>query len=384
MLKTTKVMRTVVSVLQLDPRKYGSMEEYTVFLSRALRDRGWRSVLVFSRMPPEPVLCHFRDTRAQIETFSVEGKLRYYPSILRILRRFRGEVVHFHFFSPFSLLPLVARLGGARVIVFTEHVLFPQALRRITKMKLYVWNRVVLRLLDVIVLSVSEHIKRTLVNYYEMPPERIQTVLNGINLDRFGGASPDEIEQLRQELEIPHATSVVVSASNLRPEKGLSDLLRAARLILSQRSQTYFVIVGEGPIAGVLQREAEQLRIADKVRFTGSRSDVHRLMALADVVTVPSICQEAAGLVEIEAMGCRRPVVATRVGGIPEYVVDGETGILVQPGVPEQLARAIIQILDSPSEAKTMGQAGRKRAEDHFSTHRWVEETLAIFNKALA
>ena len=376
-------MPTVVSVLHLDPRKYGSMEEYTVFLSRALRDRGWRSVLVFSKMPPEPVLCHFRDTGAQIETFSVEGRLGYYPSILRVLRRFRGEVVHFHFFGPFSLLPLVARLGGARVIVFTEHVRLPQALRTITKMKLYVWSRVVLRLLDVIVLAVSEHIKRTLVNYYEMPPERIQTVLNGVNLQRFGEVSPDDISRLRQELGIPSVGSVVLSASNLRPEKGISDLLRAARLILSERPQTYFVIVGEGPIAGLLQGEAEQLGIGDKVRFTGSRSDVHRFMALADVVAVPSVWQEPAGLVEIEAMASGCPVVATRVGGIPEYVLDGVTGILVDPGSPEQLARAIVRLLDSPSEAKTMGQAGRERAKNHFSVQRWVEETLGIFDRAL-
>jgi glycosyltransferase involved in cell wall biosynthesis len=107
-------------------------------------------------------------------------------------------------------------------------------------------------------------------------------------------------------------------------------------------------------------------------------------MAAADVVAVPSVWQEPAGLMVIEAMASGRPVIATRVGGIPEYLEHEVTGILVQPHAPEQLARAILRLLNSATEANAMGRAGRARVETHFSMERWIGDTVELYAKAIA
>ncbi len=374
---------TVVSALDLDPCKFGSIEEYTVELSRALRLRGWRSVLVFARPIPENVLPHFRDSGATIEVYEGKGWRGYIPSLYRILRKHRPKIVHFRYFEQFSLAPVMAWLAGAKIIIFTAAVTVPRPLKVTTKVKLYLWDRIILRLLKVRTIAVSEHVKRTLVDCYQMRPVEIRPLLNGINVKRFAGLSPDEISRIRQELKIPSNARVVLSPSNLRPEKGVDDLLLAAKQVLANRPETYFVVAGDGPMAGKLHQMAEDLAIKAQVRFTGTRSDLQRLMNLADIVVIPSTWQEPAGLVTIEAMGCERAVVATRVGGIPEYLGTGPTGILVDPHAPEQIAQAILKLLDSPADMKSIASAGHERVKSQFSMERWINETLRIYDEYL-
>jgi glycosyltransferase involved in cell wall biosynthesis len=222
-----------------------------------------------------------------------------------------------------------------------------------------------------------------LVDCFQMLPERIRVVYNAVNPARFTPLETEQQSKLRNELGIPSGQPVVVCASNLRPEKGIDHLMQAASRVLAKRPDTYFVIVGGGPLAPQLQELAVKLGIAANVRFTGLRSDVHRYMAMANVVAVPSVWQEPAGFVVIEAIACGRPVVATRVGGIPEYMADGVTGIAVDPAAPEQLANALLRLLNSPEEAAAMGRAGRTRVEDRLSIDRWVRETISLYEEAL-
>ena len=373
----------VLSILFLDPCKFGSMEEYAVCLSRELDRRGWQSVLVFSQPVREPVLSHFAGTNATLLSFHRGGKLGPYRSLFGIQRRFRADVVHLHFFNQFSILPIVFRLAGARIVVFTDHVRQPQPISFRTRVLCRLWDRIVFPLFGTRVLAISEHIKRTLVGCYQMRPERVQVIPNGVNLSRFVVPSEERLRSLRDELGIGPQARVVICASNLRPEKGIDDLLRAAKQVSTSAPEALFLIVGEGPEAEPLRKLATQLHIQANVRFLGLRSDVHDLMAMADVVAVPSVWQEPAGLVVIEGMAVGRPVVATRVGGIPEYLADGEAGLLVEPRAPGQLAEALLRVLSSPLEATKMGRAGRRRVEQFFTMERWVGETIACYERAL-
>jgi glycosyltransferase involved in cell wall biosynthesis len=370
-------------VLYVEPSKFGSMEEFAVCLSRALRDRGWESVLAFSKPVGQCMLPYFTDCGATLTSFRVRERFGYYPDIVKLLRSYKPDIVHFHFFNQFSMLPIVARGLGPKRLIFTDHVRQPVRVGALTRLECRVWDRIVLPLTSARVIAVSEHIKKTLTGFFEMRPSRILVHYNGVNIKRFNRGNAEDDLLLRREFNIPAEASVVLSASNLRPEKGLSDLLKAARLVISREPRTCFVIVGEGPVAGQLKWEAEELRITENVRFTGSRSDVQRLMALSSVVVVPSTWQEPAGLVEVEAMACGRPVVATRVGGIPEYVEDGVTGILVRPSSPSDLASAILQILAAPKSATEMGAAGRLRVESRFSLDRWVADTVDLYESSL-
>jgi len=374
---------SVLSLFDLDPRKVGSMEEYAAFLSQGLRDRGWRSVLVFSHAPSEPILRLFRDAGALCEVCVSRGTVPSYGNLIRILRKYRAEVVHVHFYEYFSILPIVACLTRPRVLVFTDHYRQPQLVSSATKTACLLWDRVLFRLQGTKVIAISQHIKRTLVNNYGMSAGRIQVIYNGVNLHRFVPPNPDQVAELRQRLQMPKGIPVVVSVAALIPEKGIGNLLAAAKQVLSEKPDALFWIVGDGPLFEKLRREAEELRIHQNVRFTGLRSDVDRIMAAADVVAVPSTWQEPAGLVVIEAMATARPVVATRVGGIPEYLEEGATGILVEPRKPDQLARALLRLLNSPKERTEMGIAGRRRAEALFSMERWVFDTLEFYGKAM-
>jgi glycosyltransferase involved in cell wall biosynthesis len=374
---------TVVSVFDLDPCKFGSMEEYAVFLSHELKRRGWRNVLVFARPMGPAVLTHFDGTGAVLEAFSPGGRLRQYSSLLSILRRHRADILHFHFFEHYSFLPLWAWLTRPRHMIFTDHWRQPLALGMANRFLCKLWDRVVFRLLDVHFLAVSEHVKKTLVGCYGMTAGRINVVLNGVNVSRFAPRSAAEAGQIRNALGMPATRPLVVSVAALIPQKGVGDLLIAAKQVLEEQPSTLFVVVGTGGLFEPLQQQARELGIDRSVQFVGRRSDVERFLAVADVLVVPSVWEEPAGLVVIEAMAAGRPVVATGVGGIPEYMEQGVTGILVEPHAPEQIAKAVIRLLDSPTEAAAMGAAGRLRVEKFFSMERWVGETAVLYQKLL-
>jgi glycosyltransferase involved in cell wall biosynthesis len=374
---------TVVSVFHLNPRKLGSMEEYAVALSRSLLERGWRSVLIFSGPPVPEVESLFEQAGATVEVFRGRDNFRQDMDLLRILLKYRAEVLHFHFFEHYSLLPLWASLARPKLLAFTDHFRQPQPIGPLTRLECFLWDRVFFRLLRVQILAVSEHIKRTLVDCYHLSPRRVQVIHNGVNLLRFVPADPERKAQFRHELDIPLGAPVVVSTSNLRPEKGIGDLLVAAKEILVQKPDALFVIVGEGPMSATLRRTAAELGIQGSVRFVGLRSDVHRFLAAADALAVPAVWQEPAGLVVVEGMAMACPVVATRVGGIPEYLEDGLTGVLVEPGHPEQMAAALLRIFNTSSGVADMGRAARARVERYFSMDRWVSETLRFYDESL-
>jgi glycosyltransferase involved in cell wall biosynthesis len=373
----------VISVFDLEAKKYGSMEEYAIFLSRALKARGWSNILVFVRSVSQEILKVLTDAGAIVEVMQRSGQPGCYKELMRILWRHRGDIVHYHFLEHFSLLPIMGWLPRPQLQVFTDHFRQPQPIGWVTRAQCIFWDRLIIPLLGVQILAVSEHVKNTLVECYGMKPHRIRVIANGVNLERFTPVDPAVRCEIRNELALPRDVALVVCASNLRPEKGISDLLAAAERVVADKPDTLFVVVGEGPLSQRLRQEAVERGIQQHVRFTGVRSDTHRFIAAGDVVVVPSVWQEPAGLVVIEGMAAGRPVVATRVGGIPEYLIEGVTGILVEPHAPDQLAQALLRLLRAPAEAEAMGRAGRARAETCFSMERWIRETEQIYQTAL-
>jgi glycosyltransferase involved in cell wall biosynthesis len=374
---------TVLSVMDLNPRKLGSMEEYAAQMSRALHQRGWRSVMAFIHPPPAGIAALFDGTDTAFEVFRRQPVSHLYSDLFGLCRKYRPEVVHIHFLEQFSLLALLPRLAGARLTVFTDHFRQPQPLSLATRISLRLWNFFVPGLARLRLIAISAHIRRTLVDCYGVGASTIATVLNGVNVSRFSGEPNTVRREIRSELGIALESAIVMTVAALIPQKGIDDFLQAAARILARRPDVAFVIVGDGPEDSALRAQADQLGIFSKVRFTGLRSDVHRLMPAADVIVVPSVWQEPAGLVVLEAMASARPVVATRVGGIPEYLEEGQTGVLVDPGMPQQIAEAVRHLLDSPETAATMGAAGRRRIQRLFTMERWAEETVKVYERGL-
>jgi glycosyltransferase involved in cell wall biosynthesis len=376
--------RTVVSVMDLNPRKFGSMEEYMALLSRALQERGWRSVFVLPKAVSPEILPHFEGCGAIFEIAPELNGGKGFWSLHRRLRKHAPDVVHFHFYTFFSLYPIVASLSGARLIVFSQHSRLSETASRTRGLKGFLWDLCVLRPTRTRILTVAAHLKSTLVDAYRLNRAAIQVLYNGVNLHRFLPAKREDASDLRREFGIGASSPVVLAAAYLVPGKGIRDLISAAPAVVRDQESTIFVVVGDGPELEPLRQLARELGVAEAFRFPGLRSDVNRFMALADVVVVPSVYRDSAPLGAVEAMAAARPVVATRVGGLPELVADGVTGILVDPQAPQQLASALLRLLTEPGLAAAMGSAGRERAEKYYSADRWINDTIVFYEENLS
>jgi glycosyltransferase involved in cell wall biosynthesis len=213
-----------------------------------------------------------------------------------------------------------------------------------------------------------------------LDPGRITIIENGIPVDEF--ADPDERAQtaLRIELDIKPGENVVTILAALRPEKAHEVFLEAARLLVISGCFPKFLIVGDGQRRGELETLSANMGLGRYVRFLGNRRDVAQLLHLSDVLTLPSHpAVETLPLSVMEAMAAGVPVVATRVGSLPELVKDGSTGLLIEPGDPDALAKAVRSLLDHSDRARAMAGAAKKAVHDHYSVDSMVERYVALF-----
>jgi glycosyltransferase involved in cell wall biosynthesis len=191
----------------------------------------------------------------------------------------------------------------------------------------------------------------------------IRRIYNGVDLSRYENQEP--CCTLPEEYGLEPGSQIVGVVARLEPEKGHPTLLEAWPAVLRSVPDAYLLIVGEGSRRDALEALARDLRIAHRVVFTGRRDDVPAVTAALDVAVLPSY-REAQGLSILEALALSRPVVASNVGGIPEVITDGITGLLVPPHDPDALAAAIVRLLRDHPFADTLGRAGHDMVHDRF------------------
>ena len=206
----------------------------------------------------------------------------------------------------------------------------------------------------------------------------IELIYNGVDLQRYDHQEP--CCTLPDEYGMEPGSQIVGVVARLEPEKGHPTLFDAWPLVLRAVPDSYLLVVGEGSRRDALEAQARELRIAHRVVFTGRRDDVPAVTAALDVAVLPSY-REAQGLTILEAMALSRPVVASDVGGIPEMIQDGTTGLLVPPHDPEALAAAIIRLLTDHPLADTLGRAGHDLVHDRFCIELMVRAVEAIYDE---
>ncbi|MFA5975859.1 MAG: glycosyltransferase family 4 protein [Elusimicrobiota bacterium] len=223
------------------------------------------------------------------------------------------------------------------------------------------------------VITAAEYIRQAYVKALQIAPKKIVTVYQGVSLPDFEGTP------------LPEETVLGIVA-RLDPVKGHRYLLEALHLLKDIYPKVRLRIIGQEE--NIKQRElrgmAERLRMENRVSFEGFQTQVPRVMAGCSIGVIASTGSEAVSRAAVEWMAAGRPVVATRVGCLPEIVKDGETGFLADPKDAPSLARALAVMLHDPTRTAAMGKAARQRAEKLFGIPRFVEETLSVYKDALA
>jgi glycosyltransferase involved in cell wall biosynthesis len=211
-------------------------------------------------------------------------------------------------------------------------------------------------------------------------PGSIAVIENGIPVEDYAPMSEHERAELERELGLGPRDRVVTMVAALRPEKAHEVFLEAARLLVASHRDLKFLIVGDGPRRGELGALCSRLGLDEYVRFLGVRDDVARLLQVARVLALPSHpAVETLPLSVLEAMAAGVPVVATRVGSLPEVIEPGRTGVLIEPGDPRALAAAIAGVVDDPDRSRGMAEAAREVVASRYAVGPMVDKYAALF-----
>ena len=205
---------------------------------------------------------------------------------------------------------------------------------------------------------------------------KVSVVHNGVNLRKF--TSNLKGDRIRQEFSIRGEEKVVTIVGRMDEWKGHRFFLEAAQKVLTQLHAIRFLVVGDGALRNELEAFSKDLGVEDNVIFCGYRDDIPEILAGSNILVSASLAEHF-GRVIIEAMAMAKPVVGTRAGGVPEIVIDGQTGILIEPTSSEEMAQAILSLLADPEYARAMGVAGLERVRDCFSLEKHTRQIEEIY-----
>jgi glycosyltransferase involved in cell wall biosynthesis len=277
-------------------------------------------------------------------------------------------VVNTHSSNDGWLAGLAARLAIRPLLIRSRHIEVDYPNR--------FWSGLAFRRLPHRVLTTSQRIADRLVAELGVPRARVSCVATGVDLQRF---EPKTEGTLREELRLAPDVALVGMISVLRSWKGHYTLLEAAEILLNQGRKIHFAIAGEGPMRVVLPARLEEEPLKGHVILLGHRADVPNLLASLDVLVLPSYAHEGIPQIILQAQAMRRPVVATRIGGIPEVVEDNVTGLLIERKDAKALAAKIAALLDDRALAERVTQAARAQIEAKYSLDAMGERLLALY-----
>jgi len=362
----------------------GGGEKYLGSLCKGLVDRGHKVIVACS----ENLIGFFRENGAITCKLHIGPKLNkrnywqliFTPFLLvylgymiwKINRNDGLDIIHVQYKKEQIIATIVAKLFGIKV-VWTEHGPLHSL---IVKNPILLWVYRFCALLADKIIVVSEATKISL-QKIGIPIDKLVRIYNGVIFP--------PIQVLHS-----HRTSqkIVTVIARLIPDKGHLYLFRSFKIVKQKIPEAHLLVIGDGPLRRQLEELVKDLGLADSVSFLGhiSHDHVQELLGKTEVVVMPSIGEgEGLPYAVLEAMSHAKPVVATSVGGLPELVIDGETGIIVSPLDCVQLAEAIITLMQNPTLAHEMGKKGRKRVESEFSYNAMIDQTerllLDVLNK---
>lgn len=353
-------------------------ERHLLILLAGLRARGWDARLFLLHEPHKPLddFAALLDERG-IPLRRVVIHRHVDPGLISrlsaALREFQPQIAHTHLLHADLYGALAAKRAGVPRIVSSRHN--DDAFRR--RLPVRAVNRALWRVTDAGI-GISEAITQFCITVEGAPPGKMRTIHYGLELPVPPLDRSAEERRLRAELSLPRESVLVGTVGRLIAQKGIVYALRAFAALKDRYPLAHLVIVGDGVLRRALETEAAQLGLNGRAHFLGWRTDVPQIMAGLDVLLMPSLW-EGFGLVLLEAMARRVPIIGSAVSAIPEIVADGETGLLVPPQNVDALAEALDRLLQDAALRRHMGLLGEERLERLFNAERMVAETIAVY-----
>lgn len=353
-------------------RTWRGGEQQTLYLLEGLKARNITCHLVCQ--PGSPM--QDKAVQAGVDVFPIsirgEADLLAGYHLRKQISKYRYSIIHSHTSHAHTLAYLASAGTAARRLVTrrVDFSIFRHSFLHLSGLKY--------RFLADNYIAISNRIKAVLVDD-GISERRIFVVHSGIDPERFKQANGDH---LRSEFDIKDNEKIVINVAHLAGHKGQKYLIQAIPHVLAKLPNIRFFIVGRGELMDELQAQASALGLKRQLVFTGFRSDVGAFYNVADLCVMSSI-EEGLGTAVLDAMACGIPVVATRAGGLPEIVRDGQTGRLVAPADPLALAEGIIDLLRHPELAEAMADQGRAAVGQCFSLQVMVDKNIEVYRKIL-
>lgn len=378
--KTGRRLRVVTLVDHLGTS--GGGERLAMEISKRLDPEGFEAFHCASRYDPEHAGPATRAAAAELEEAGVQvlglgrtsaRSVAEWRPLVSLLRRKRVDVLHAHKFGSNVWAAVLGKLGGVPAVVAHEHTwsFEGQPLRR------FLDRELIARGTDAFI-AVSSDDRRKMIEIEGISPDDVTFVPNGIDAIPEGDGA-----RVREELGIPAGAPVVVAVAVLREQKALDVLVRAAAGLLPEHPDLRVLIAGSGPQEEQLEALIAELGVGQAITLLGIRSDVPDLLAAADVAALSSD-YEGSPLAVMEYMDAGLPVVATRVGGVPDLIEDGVNGLLVEPQDPVALQAALGRVLADRDAAAQMGARGRERRRSEFTIDRTVRTLELMYAEILS
>jgi len=358
-----------LSLFQIDAgREWRGGQRQVFLLTKELAGRGYPVTLVAPAASPLREKAEAAGLRVLPADIRGEADFASVRKIARAMRREACVLAHFHDGHAAGVGDRAARRAGVPIRIISRRVEFP--------LKANVFSRKKYAGADAVV-AISERVRAVLRNG-GVPAERIEVIPSGIDLGPF--REPVDRESLRRELGFGGEDFLAGIVAHLEANKGHRTLIEAAGRLKSRLPGLKIVVIGDGPLRADLAACAEASGVGDRVFFLGFREDIPRLLAALDVFALPST-SEGLGTSIMDAMAARLPVVAASAGGIPEVVIDGETGLLVPPLRPGELAEAIFKLAADRALARRFGECGFAVVREKFSAEAMASRTAELYEK---
>jgi glycosyltransferase involved in cell wall biosynthesis len=352
----------LLKILHIDPEEnWGGGEAQVLGLLKFLAARGHQNDLLAH---PSGLLfkrCQSIEVRTLPFIMRNDIDVRGVAKVRRLIRQMKYDIVHFHTKRAHKLALWLSRRKSRPKYLVTRRMDYPEPRSWYTN---FLYNRRV----DGVV-AISQTIGDLLIRA-GVDKKRIRIIPSGIH--------PAIFENVGMRSAASHDATVVGCLAGLEERKGHRYLLEAAALLKADGLAIQYKFAGDGPLLAQLKQDVARLGLGDNVCFLGFITDAPDFLASIDILAMPSL-HEGLGVAALEAMAGGKSVVATRVGGLTESVLDGVTGLLVPPRDPAALAAAIARLVHSPSLARSMGDQARERVRQHFSLENMARQNESYY-----